>query len=70
MYVAFLVGCLVAEDPQPQQCTSFSAKGLFSSYDECLAEVTTNGILFANQQGYYVIDVQCVPVRGFGDGDV
>lgn len=70
MYLAVVVGCLVAEDPTPTQCKIFSSPQFHNSVEACEQDVMTVGAAFLFSQGLYLSDFKCTTTDLFGVGDV
>lgn len=70
MYIGIIVGCLVAQDPQPKDCTAFVGTGFHNTVEGCEAQALNSGIPFLYSQGLYPTEIKCVPTDVFGVGDV
>lgn len=70
MYIAIVIGCFVADDPQPRDCAAAVAPVFFNSIEDCETNAVTQGQAHLNNSGRYMLDYKCVPTDLFGVGDV
>jgi len=68
MFIAIVVGCLTAEDPEPQDCMPATGRKFFPTVEACEQDAVTAGQDFLNRSGYMMMEVKCVHTDTFGLG--